>query len=126
MKFSPIVVGVLGIGLAYVLYIKHTDIPGKIAEKFQAIYHFLLNKWYFDELYEFLFVRPSFALGRGFWKVVDEMIIDGLGPDGISNTVRLAAKRVAALQSGYLYHYAFAMLIGVVVITTWYLVGHSG
>ena len=64
--------------------------------------------------------------GRGFWKVVDEMIIDGLGPDGISNTVRLAAKRVAALQSGYLYHYAFAMLIGVVVITTWYLVGHSG
>lgn len=126
VKLSPIVVGVLGIGLAYVLYIQRTDIPGKIAEKFQAIYQFLLNKWYFDELYEFLFVRPSFALGRGFWKVVDEMIIDGLGPDGISNTVRLAAKRVAALQSGYLYHYAFAMLIGVVVITTWYLVGHSG
>ncbi|MDP6895430.1 MAG: NADH-quinone oxidoreductase subunit L, partial [Rhodospirillales bacterium] len=126
VKLSPIVVGVLGIGLAYVLYIQRTDIPGKIAEKFQAIYRFLLNKWYFDELYEFLFVRPSFALGRGFWKVVDEMIIDGLGPDGISNTVRLAAKRVAALQSGYLYHYAFAMLIGVVVITTWYLVGHSG
>ena len=126
VKLSPIVVGVLGIGLAYVLYIQRTDIPGKITEKFQAIYQFLLNKWYFDELYEFLFVRPSFALGRGFWKVVDEIIIDGLGPDGISNTVRLAAKRVAALQSGYLYHYAFAMLIGVVVIMTWYLVGHSG
>ena len=126
VKLSPIVVGVLGIGLAYVLYIQRTDIPGKITEKFQAIYQFLLNKWYFDELYEFLFVRPSFALGRGFWRVVDEIIIDGLGPDGISNTVRLAAKRVAALQSGYLYHYAFAMLIGVVVITTWYLVGHSG
>lgn len=126
VKISPIVVGVLGIGLAYVLYIKYTDIPGKIAEKFQTIYQFLLNKWYFDELYEFLFVRPSFALGHGFWKVVDGMIIDGLGPDGISNAVRLAAKRVAALQSGYLYHYAFAMLIGVVVITTWYLVGHSG
>ncbi|MBB54924.1 MAG: NADH-quinone oxidoreductase subunit L [Magnetovibrio sp.] len=126
VKFSPIVVGVLGVGLAYVLYIKYTDIPGKVAEKFQAIYQFLLNKWYFDELYEFLFVRPSFALGHGFWRVVDLMIIDGLGPDGISNTVRLAAKRVAALQSGYLYHYAFAMLIGVVVITTWYLVGHSG
>ena len=126
VKLSPIVVGVLGIGLAYVLYIQRTDIPGKITEKFQAIYQFLLNKWYFDELYEFLFVRPSFALGRGFWRVVDEIIIDGLGPDGISNTVRLAAKRVAALQSGYLYHYAFAMLIGVVVIMTWYLVGHSG
>ena len=126
VKFSPIVVGVLGIGLAYLLYIQNTDITGKIAEKFQAIYQFLLNKWYFDELYEFLFVRPSFALGHGFWRVVDRMIIDGLGPDGISNTVRLAAKRVAALQSGYLYHYAFAMLIGVVVITTWYLVGHSG
>ena len=126
VKFSPIVVGVLGIGLAYLLYIQNTDITGKIAEKFHAIYQFLLKKWYFDELYEFLFVRPSFALGHGFWRVVDRMIIDGLGPDGISNTVRLAAKRVAALQSGYLYHYAFAMLIGVVVITTWYLVGHSG
>ena len=126
VKLSPVVVGGIGIGLAYILYIHRTNIPGKIAEKFQVTYQFLLNKWYFDELYENLFVRPSFLLGRGFWRVVDEIIIDGLGPDGISNTVRLAAKKVAALQSGYLYHYAFAMLIGVVVITTWYLIGHSG
>ena len=126
VKLAPLVVGVLGISLAYILYIQRTDIPGKIAERFQAIYQFLLNKWYFDELYDTLFVRPSFALGRGLWKVFDGMIIDGLGPDGISNAVRVAARRVAALQSGYLYHYAFAMLIGVVVITTWYLLRQGG
>jgi len=103
-----------------------TNLPDKIANQFQAIHQFLLNKWYFDELYELLFVRPCFNLGRGFWKVFDGMIIDGLGPDGISKAVRLGARRISALQSGYLYHYAFAMLIGVVVITTWYLFGRAG
>ena len=126
VKLAPLVVGAVGIGLAYVLYIQRTDLPAKIAESFQGVYQFLLNKWYFDELYDYLFVRPSFKLGRGFWQVGDGWIIDGLGPDGISNTVRVMARRVAALQTGYLYHYAFAMLIGVVVIVTWYLFTHVG
>ncbi|MEK9726277.1 MAG: NADH-quinone oxidoreductase subunit L, partial [Rhodospirillaceae bacterium] len=126
VKLAPLVVGVVGIGLAYVLYIMRTDLPAKIAATFQPVYRFLLNKWYFDELYDAVFVKPSFVLGRSFWKVVDGWVIDGLGPDGISNAVRLAARRVAALQSGYLYHYAFAMLIGVVVIITWYLFGQAG
>ncbi len=126
VKLAPIVVGILGITLAFTLYIKYTDIPGRAADMFQAVYQFLLRKWYFDELYSFLFVRPSLKLGRGFWKVIDGMIIDGLGPDGISNTIRIAARRIAALQSGYLYHYAFAMLVGVVLITTWYLLILSG
>ena len=126
VKFAPIAVGILGIFLAYTLYVYRTNIPNKIANQFQAIHRFLLNKWYFDELYELLFVRPCFNLGRGFWKVFDGMIIDGLGPDGISKAVRLGARRISALQSGYLYHYAFAMLIGVVMITTWYLFGRAG
>ncbi len=126
VKYSPLVVGAVGIALAYVLYIMRTDLPGKIAEAFQGVYQFLLNKWYFDEMYDYLFVRPSFVLGRGLWRVGDGWIIDGLGPDGISSAVRVAARRVAALQSGYLYHYAFAMLIGVVVIISWYLFAHVG
>jgi len=126
VKLAPIVVGVLGIGLAYVLYIMRTDLPGKLADAFKGLYQFVLNKWYFDELYDWMFVRPSFALGRGFWRVIDGWIIDGLGPDGISSAVRVMARRVAALQSGYLYHYAFAMLIGVVVIISWYLLAHVG
>ncbi|MBT3908568.1 MAG: NADH-quinone oxidoreductase subunit L, partial [Rhodospirillaceae bacterium] len=126
VKLAPLVVGAVGIGLAYILYIKRTDLPAKIANAYQGVYQFLLNKWYFDELYDAVFVRPSFVLGRGLWKVIDGWIIDGLGPDGISNTVRIMARRIAALQSGYLYHYAFAMLIGVVVIASWYLFTRVG
>ncbi len=126
VKLAPLVVGVVGIGLAYILYIAKTDIPGRMAQAFQGIYQFLLNKWYFDELYDKIFVKPCFSIGRGLWKVIDGWIIDGLGPDGISATVRRAAVKVSALQTGYLYHYAFAMLIGVVVIVTWYLFRHAG
>ena len=126
VKYLPLVVGAGGIGLAYVLYVVKTDIPGRLAAAFQGVYQFLLNKWYFDELYDRLFVRPCFALGRGFWRVIDGWIIDGLGPDGISETIRRAAIRVSGMQTGYVYHYAFAMLIGVVVIITWYLFRHVG
>ncbi|MEK9754232.1 MAG: NADH-quinone oxidoreductase subunit L, partial [Rhodospirillaceae bacterium] len=126
VKYLPLVVGFGGIGLAYVLYMLKPDIPGRIAAAFQGVYRFLLNKWYFDELYDWLFVRPSFALGRGFWRVIDSWIIDGLGPDGISATIKRAAVRVSAMQTGFVYHYAFAMLIGVVVIITWYLFRHAG
>ena len=121
VKLAPLVVGVAGIGLAYVMYMLMPSWPGALAARFQGIYRFLLNKWYFDELYDKLFVRPAFYLGRHLWKTGDGTLIDGLGPDGISTVVRNAARRVAALQTGYLYHYAFAMLIGVVLLITWYL-----
>ena len=101
-------------------------IPPKIAGRFQSIYQFLLNKWYFDELYDRIFVRPAFALGRTLWKVGDGVLIDGIGPDGISSAVRVISRRASALQTGYLYHYAFAMLIGVVVLVTWYILAHAG
>ena len=126
VKLAPLVVGVIGIGLAYILYIAKTNIPDRLASAFQSIYQFLLNKWYFDELYDWLFVRPSFVIGKGFWRVIDGWIIDELGPDGISATVRRVAAKVSALQTGYIYHYAFAMLIGVVVIITWYLFRYAG
>ncbi len=121
VKFAPLVVGIAGIILAYYLYMFRPDLPPKIAGAFPRLYRFLLNKWYFDELYDKLFVKPAFALGRGFWKIGDGEIIDGLGPDGISSAVRGLARRAGLLQSGYLYHYAFAMLLGVAAMITWYL-----
>ena len=126
VKYLPLGVGLVGITLAYVFYIVKTDLPEQLKSAFHNLYQFLYNKWYFDELYQFLFVKPCFVLGRGFWHVIDGSIIDGLGPDGISATVKRTAVRVAALQTGYLYHYAFAMLIGIVVIITWYLFRYVG
>jgi len=122
VKFSPLVAGATGIALAYFLYMFRPDLPPKIAGAFPAVYRFLLNKWYFDELYNVLFVQPAFKIGRFFWKKGDGAIIDGLGPDGLSYVIREASKRAGVLQSGYLYHYAFAMLLGVAALITWFLV----
>ena len=85
------------------------------------IYVFLYNKWYFDELYDFLFVRPAKRLGRFLWKTGDGTLIDGLGPDGISARVLDVTRAAVRLQSGYVYHYAFAMLMGAAALTTWFL-----
>ncbi len=124
VKYLPLGVGLSGIGLAYVLYMLAPSLPGMLAARFQGLYRFLLNKWYFDELYDLLFVRPAFYIGRGLWKSGDGSLIDGVGPDGISAGVRYLARRAGAVQTGYLYHYAFAMLAGVVVLVTWYLFSH--
>ena len=124
VKYAPLVVGLAGIGLAYILYLLKPNLPALIAGRFRGIYLFLLNKWYFDELYDYLFVRPAFYLGRSFWKTGDGALIDGVGPDGIAAATLNLARRAARLQSGYLYHYAFAMLSGVVILITWYLFTH--
>jgi len=117
----PLIVGLIGIGTAYGFYIRDPGIPGRLAQNYRGLYQWLLNKWYFDELYDAIFVRPSFWTGWAFWKKGDGAVIDGCGPDALAaNTLRLA-RRTAALQTGYVYHYAFAMLIGVVVLVTWYL-----
>ena len=125
VKFLPLIMMVSGFLLAYLFYIRKPHLPKQLAEAFSGAYQFFLNKWYFDELYDFIFVRPAFWLGRVFWKKGDGKIIDGFGPDGISASVIGIAKRVRTIQTGYLYHYAFAMLIGVVVIVT-YVVFFSG
>ncbi len=126
VKLSPLVAAGAGIALAYVLYAFAPAWPARLAERFQGLYRFLLHKWYFDELYDHLFVRPAFFLGRNLWKTGDGTLIDGLGPDGVAVAVRRVARRVAALQTGYLYHYAFAMLIGVVGLITWYVLRRVG
>jgi len=89
------------------------------------LYNFLYNKWYFDELYNFLFVQPALKLGRFLWKFGDGRIIDGLGPDGIAARIADATRGAVRLQSGYVYQYAFAMLLGVVTLATWFILGGS-
>ena len=120
VKALPLGMAILGIGLAYYMYVVKKDLPAEWAALLRPLYLLSFNKWYFDEIYDRLFVRPSFYLGRGFWKSGDGAVIDGVGPDGVAATTIRASKRASALQSGYLYHYAFAMLIGVVILVTYY------
>jgi NADH-quinone oxidoreductase subunit L len=122
VSLLPTVAGVGGIALAYVMYMFVPALPGLLVRLMPGVHRFVLNKWYFDELYDFLFVRPSFRVGRAFWQGGDGALIDGVGPDGVAAATRDIARRVGALQSGYLYHYAFAMLIGVAAFVTWYIV----
>jgi NADH-quinone oxidoreductase subunit L len=119
VEFAPFVLTILGFAVAYYYYILNPDLPAKMAAKRGMLYLFLYNKWYFDELYDFLFVVPAQKLGRFLWKRGDGTVIDGLGPDGIAARVLDATRGAVRLQSGYVYHYAFAMLIGVVALTTW-------
>ncbi len=123
IAFMPTIMMIIGFAVAYYMYIVNKAAPRRLAEANPLLYRFLLNKWYFDELYDFIFVRPAFWVGRLFWKGGDGRIIDGFGPDGVSARVVDAAGRVVKLQSGYLYQYAFAMLIGVAALITWYLLG---
>jgi len=117
----PFIVGVLGIAVAWIAYIWRPEIPSLVARALRPVYLFLLNKWYFDELYDWLLVRPAMALGFEFWKKGDGAVIDGLGPDGLAATTTRLSIRASLLQTGYLYHYAFVMLIGVVLLVSWYL-----
>jgi len=122
----PLLMGLLGFGVAWVCYVWRPAIPDWVARNFRPIYLFFLNKWYFDELYDTLFVRPAMALGLGLWKKGDGAVIDGLGPDGLAETTLTLSVLSSRLQTGYLYHYAFAMLIGVVALVSWYLVFQIG
>jgi len=122
VKSAPTLAMVLGLGLAWLFYIRMPELPERLASTFRPVYTFLYNKWYFDELYDALFVRPAFALARTLWQGVDLGLIDRYGPDGVAAAALATTRRVVRLQTGYVYHYAFAMLVGVVVLLTWYLV----
>ncbi|RAZ77081.1 NADH-quinone oxidoreductase subunit L [Mesorhizobium atlanticum] len=119
VELAPFVAMVIGLLVAWKFYIRSPELPRSVAANHRLLYGFLLNKWYFDELYDFLFVQPAKRLGRFLWKTGDGTIIDGLGPDGVSARVVDVTNRVVKLQTGYLYHYAFAMLIGVAALVTW-------
>jgi len=121
VRYLPLTVALIGIAIAYVLYIVDPRLPVRLASQFRALYLFLLNKWYFDELYDWLFVRPAMLIGDGLWKSGDGAVIDGLGPDGVAAVTSDLARQASRLQTGYLYHYAFAMMIGLVALVTWYL-----
>jgi NADH-quinone oxidoreductase subunit L len=123
VAWSPTVVMALGFLVAFQFYIRDTSLPGKLAAQHEPLYKFLLNKWYFDELYDLVFVRPAMWLGRLFWLKGDGYIIDGFGPDGVSARVVDVTSQVIKLQTGYVYHYAFAMLIGVAALVTWFMFG---
>jgi NADH-quinone oxidoreductase subunit L len=110
----PTVVMAIGFIIAWWFYIRAPDVPRRLAEQQGILYRFLLNKWYFDEIYDFLFVRPTKWLGNFLWKKGD-----GFGPDGISARVLDITRNVVRLQTGYLYHYAFVMLIGLSLLITW-------
>ncbi|HEU5046964.1 MAG TPA: NADH-quinone oxidoreductase subunit L [Rickettsiales bacterium] len=114
----PGLVGISGITLAFVFYILAPSIPHKLAEAFRPIYLFLLNKWYFDEAYDVIFVQTAKRFGAHLWKFWDTKVIDGLGPNGAAWVSAQFGKCASRLQTGYLYHYAFAMLIGLVFIAS--------
>jgi NADH-quinone oxidoreductase subunit L len=121
-KQLPTLLMVVGFLVAVLFYFLAPSLPGRLARGAKPLYEFLLNKWYFDELYDAIFVRPAFSLGRLFWKGGDGAIIDRLGPDGVAARVVDVTGRVVKLQSGYIYHYAFAMLAGLAAAITWYVV----
>jgi NADH-quinone oxidoreductase subunit L len=120
VPMAPFIAGVIGIALAYLFYMFVPQLPGIVTGVLGGLYRFVYRKWMFDELYDRLFVQPARYLGYGLWKSGDGAIIDGVGPDGIAAATRDVAFRAARLQSGYVYHYAFVMVIGVVLLVGWF------
>ena len=126
VKWSATIVMLLGLLTAWYMYIRSPQTPVTLAQQHNGLYKFLLNKWYFDEMYDFLFVRPAKRLGTFLWKKGDGWLIDGFGPNAIAARVSGLAQRAVKVQTGFLYHYAFAMLIGVAALVTWIMLGGIG
>ena len=118
----PTVAMLTGLLVAYVMYQQSKDAPQRLATAFAPLYRFFLNKWYFDELYNAVLVRPAFWFGRLFWKQGDIGIIDRFGPNGSAAVVSFGSKLAVKMQSGYLYTYALVMLLGLVTAVSWMMV----
>ncbi len=119
VKLSPFFAMIFGFALAYQMYIRRPDLPAKLAKQQAPLYNFLLNKWYFDELYNVIFIKPAMAIGRFFWKQGDTRVIDG-GLNGVAmGIVPFFTRLVNRAQSGYIFTYAFAMVIGITAMITW-------
>ncbi|BDI61220.1 NADH-quinone oxidoreductase subunit L [Qipengyuania nanhaisediminis] len=121
VKYSALIVMLLGLGGAYYAYMHKPETPGRFVAKFPGLHRFVYNKWYFDELYHAIFVRPAFWLGRQFWKLGDIGTIDRFGPNGIAAVVQRGSSATRAMQSGYLYTYALIMLLGLIGAVTYVL-----
>jgi len=126
VMLAPTFAMAAGFAVAWYFYITNPLVPFGLAKRFRGAYLFLLNAWYFDALYDALFVRPAKRLGRFLWKTGDGTIIDGIGPDGIAARVIDITNRVVKLQTGYIYHYAFVMLIGVALLITYFIFAMGG
>jgi NADH-quinone oxidoreductase subunit L len=125
VKVLPLVMGLAGIALSWWFYVGSKGLPQMMARTFAPLYRLFYNKWYFDELYDAIFVRPAMWLGGHFWKKGDVGIIDGIGPNGMAAGASRLSAILGRVQSGYLYHYAFAMLIGVALLVTWYMLSRG-
>ncbi|MCW6530571.1 NADH-quinone oxidoreductase subunit L [Sphingomonas sp. MMSM20] len=123
VKLAATVVMLLGFAGAVLAYLVRTDIPARFTATFEVLYDFVYNKWYFDELYNLLFVRPAFAIGRFLWHKGDEGTIDRFGPNGWAWVVQQGSRVTARVQTGYVYTYAFVMLIGLTAAVTWVIAG---
>ncbi len=121
VKYSALIVMIIGFVGAYVAYIAKPDIPAKFVAMFPWLHRFVYNKWYFDELYDAIFVKPAFWFGRQFWKLGDIGTIDRFGPNGVAWVVEQSSVAAKKVQSGYLYTYALIMLLGLVAAVTWVL-----
>jgi NADH:ubiquinone oxidoreductase subunit 5 (chain L)/Multisubunit Na+/H+ antiporter, MnhA subunit len=119
VKWSATIAMIIGFVAAWYMYIRRPDVPGRLAAANQGLYKFLLNKWYFDELYNTIFVKPALWVGRAFWHGFDDALVDKTLTEGLGRRVQNVTSWVVKLQSGYLYHYAFAMLIGIAALLTW-------
>ena len=125
VKYLPVFLAVLGILSAYVFYLLIPSLPSLISNTFSPLYNLFYNKWYFDEIYDYLFVKSFVKIGIVFWKKGDENTIDRYGPNGVSKLVKNISSKSIIIQSGFIYHYAFAMLIGLVVLLTWLLMDYG-
>lgn len=127
VKILPVFAGLAGIALAWLFYMRRTDLPGRVATSFAGLHRFLFRKWYFDELYQKLFILPAFDIGEIFSATGDRKIIDGFGPDGVSSLTRRVAGVLSRFQSGYMYQYALVMMAAVIGLVSWvFLKGAAG
>jgi NADH-quinone oxidoreductase subunit L len=122
VKLASTVAMLTGLGTAIFMYFFGKDRPARLAATFSPLYQFFFNKWYFDELYHLIFIRPAFWLGRLFWKTGDEGTIDRFGPNGIASVIASGSGVMKRFQSGYLYTYALVMLLGLAAAATWIIV----
>jgi NADH-quinone oxidoreductase subunit L len=126
VKYAPVIVGVAGIAMAYLFYMFIPSLAILMKRMFHPIHALFFNKWYVDELYDAIFVRPAVRIGGMLWKRGDLATIDAFGPDGVSSLVNRISAYCSRLQTGYVFHYAFAMLIGIVALISWYARGFWG
>ena len=123
VKRLPVILAASGVGLAIIAYVIIPSLPARVVSMARPMHTLFFNKWFFDELYDLLFVRASIRFGTFLWVKGDKQTIDAFGPDGLSGLVLNGSNNLSKLQSGYVYHYAFAMMIGVVMFLSWYFSG---